>query len=481
MKPATAPADRTIALDRADGGAWNERAGRLFREFERPGKAMVRRAFGSALSADEIDDVYAGAWVATLRALADRHSEMPDDEVRSYVFTAVANQAGRELRRRKRKPTAPLELVGSLPDNASDSPEERASDAEQSRVTRDLLSSLPPRRRAVMLLRYGWGLEPRQVCALVKGLSPRAYRKEITKGVDELCSKMRAFERGEWCAEREPILKVYAAGLADGDQTRQAKAHLAHCRGCTDFVAKLSGHLHDLGGAAAIPGAIEGLDGHLGIADRLLEVADRLKHAAGSLVGRGGSEAGDTASQLAASGGAKGAGAAGAGVFAQLATLGAAGKVAVACLGGGIAATACVAAGVSPLGLGGSSDDHRRAPPRHEPAIEQKVKSEVVAEPKPAGSLPTQVGHEYTPPTASPTPAPQHTQQAQPPAREDDAEQVDVAAAPSPVAEATPAPEQEFGAPAAAAPVTPTAPSGGSSSGGSSDGGGSATQQEFGL
>jgi DNA-directed RNA polymerase specialized sigma24 family protein len=99
MKPATAPADRTIALDRADGGAWNERAGRLFREFERPGKAMVRRAFGSALSADEIDDVYAGAWVATLRALADRHSEMPDDEVRSYVFTAVSRTT-RAIRRR---------------------------------------------------------------------------------------------------------------------------------------------------------------------------------------------------------------------------------------------------------------------------------------------------------------------------------------------------------------------------------------------
>ena len=51
-----------------------------------------------------------------------------------------------------------------------------------------------------MLLRYGWGLEPSQVCGLIKGLSPRAYRKEITRGVDELTERMRAVERGSWCS-----------------------------------------------------------------------------------------------------------------------------------------------------------------------------------------------------------------------------------------------------------------------------------------
>ena len=137
--------------------------------------------FQGAFSADEIDDIYASAWTGTLRALAGRSHELADDEIRSYLFTAVANQASKELRRRRRKPTAPLEAVGSVPD-AAGAPEEAATSAEQSRVTRDLLASLPPRRRAVMLLRYGWGLEPSQVCALVKGLSPRAYRKGDHQG-----------------------------------------------------------------------------------------------------------------------------------------------------------------------------------------------------------------------------------------------------------------------------------------------------------
>ena len=233
MKPVTAPA-RTPLGGPVDPD-WRARSGRLFEEFEGQAKAMVRRAFRGAFSPDELDDIYAGAWVGTLRALASRHTGLADDEIRSYVLTAVANQAGKEIRRRKRKPTAPLELVGSVPDHGG-SPEELATSAEQSRVARDVLSSLPPRRRAVMLLRYGWGLEPSQVCGLVKGLSPRAYRKEITRGVDEVTERMRAVERGSWCTDREPVLKVYAAGLADAEQERQARAHLAHCRHCSDFV-----------------------------------------------------------------------------------------------------------------------------------------------------------------------------------------------------------------------------------------------------
>src|SRR5438552_1304963 len=90
---------------------WRDRSGRLFAEFERPAKAMVRRAFRGAFSPDEIDDIYSGAWVGVLRALATREAGLSDDEIRSYVLTAVANQASRELRRRRRKPTAPLELV----------------------------------------------------------------------------------------------------------------------------------------------------------------------------------------------------------------------------------------------------------------------------------------------------------------------------------------------------------------------------------
>jgi RNA polymerase sigma factor (sigma-70 family) len=440
MKPVTATTApvRTPLRDATDD-AWRERAGQLFREFERPAKAMVGRAFRGAFCADELDDIYASAWVGTLRALSGRHSQLADDEIRSYVLTAVANQAGKELRRRRRKPTAPLELVGGIPDQG-DTPEERAASMEESRITRDLLASLPPRRRAVMLLRYGWGLEPSQVCGLIAGLSPRAYRKEVTRGVDELAEKMRALERGQWCADREPILKAFVAGIAGDDEARQARAHLSHCRHCSAFVAQLSGHLHDLGGSVAAVGVIDGLDGHVGLGHRLLDLGDR----ATGLLARGSSTgADDTGAQIATAGGIRGAGAAGAGVLTKLASVGVAGKLALACAGGGLAATACVAAGITPFGVGAERDSRpvqeRVAQDRSGSTLPATVDTE---------TLPSQVGNEFVP---------------LPPST-NDGDQVGVVAEPAPAAAAEPdttagfvaptAPpqEQEFGVAAAATP-----------------------------
>src|SRR5688500_304034 len=98
MKPVTtATASARIPLRAAADDEWHDRAGRLFAEFGRPAKSMVARAFRGAFCRDELDDIYASAWVGTLRALAGRHAGLTDDEIRSYLLTAVANQAGKEL------------------------------------------------------------------------------------------------------------------------------------------------------------------------------------------------------------------------------------------------------------------------------------------------------------------------------------------------------------------------------------------------
>ena len=160
---------------------------------------MVRRAFGRAFSESEIEDLYRERVLGTLRALERRRDELSDGELRKYVLTAVANQASKELRRRGRRPTAPLDLARGVADAAA-LPDERAAGREESQIAREVLGTLPARRRAVMLLRYGWGLEPREVCGLIKGLSHRAYRKEITRGVDEISAKLRLVEEVDGAA-----------------------------------------------------------------------------------------------------------------------------------------------------------------------------------------------------------------------------------------------------------------------------------------
>jgi RNA polymerase sigma factor (sigma-70 family) len=467
VPPRSAENGDARAARAAAADEWSERAGRLYADLERPARAMVRRAFRGAFSDDELDDVYASAWVGTLRALGRRHAELSDEDVRRYLLTAVANQASKELRRRRRKPTTQLDSLPPVADG-SGPPDERAVDAERSRMVRDLLSSLPARRRAVMLLRYGWGLEPRQVCELIEGLSPRAYRKEITRGVDELVERMRQLENGEWCADRESLLKAYAAGIADADQRRQARAHVAHCHECSELVARLSGHLHDLGPGLAVAGAFDGLDREVSLGDRLGEAGDRVREAVGGLASRGGEGIQEAAGQVVAAGGARGAGtAAGAGLLAKLTGLGTAGKIAMACLGGGAAATVCVSAGVVPgAGLPGVGGDRERAAPR-EPGqsrsaipVDREMPTEPVAE------------------TTEPAP-----DQGAPPAEPAAPEPQEPAPAPEPVETVSPsAPPvtQEFGEGAAASPSGGSDGGTTSSGGGGGGGGGSYVQREFG-
>jgi RNA polymerase sigma factor (sigma-70 family) len=439
-----------------DRRRWHDRAAALYEELRGPATRLVRRAYGSTFGEHEIEDIYSNAWLGTLRALERRQADLADDEVKSYLLTAVANHASKEIRRRKRKPIAPLEAAGAVAE-AVETPDEVAAIEEGRRVTRDLLSSLPPRRRAVMLLRYGWGLEPSEVCGMVAGLSPRAYRKEITRGVEELAAKLKLVDEGRWCEERESLLRDYAAGLAKGDQILQAQRHLEHCRHCAEFVGRLSSHLHDLGAGLVLPGALEAADGHSSLLERAGGVVDRVRESTTGVLSRGDG----TSDMVSSMGAARGAGTAGAGLTAKLAGLGAAGKAAVACIGGGAAVTACVAAGVLPNPVGAEAADStkRAAIERvgerlddipHDVALPQQPPPDVVRDPEPA-------------------PAPEPSE----PAHREVASEEPVVLAPS-----TPPTEEEFGVAAAAAPVA----SSGSGSSTSSDpgAGGGAVAQEFG-
>lgn len=361
---------------------------------------MVSRAYGKALSDDEIEDVYSAAWAATLAALRKRGQDMSEPELRAYVLTAVASHASKELRRRSRKPVGTLdESVGQVVyDRHQLLPDERAIGSESQSVARDLLSSLPARRRAVMLLRYGWGLSPEEVCALVTGLSRRAYRKEVTRGVEQLIDRLSQVENGDWCRSREPMLRDYVAGTADAATRLQVEKHMSHCRACAELAANLGRQLNDLGGIVLVGAAAGFIAGvRAPMLDRLGGFVHGGRDAAGAIVEKGEM----TAGALASSGGGRGAGAAGAGVLAKVAAFSGAGKAALVCVGASAAATACVAAGVVP---GVPLDDLGIS---HQTAPKQATRSDLSADsPVPRPSAPTQPPPEPSTPTAEPTPQP---------------------------------------------------------------------------
>ncbi len=311
---------------------------------------MVRRAFGPTFADAEIEDLYGAAWLGTLRALDRRRAELDDEALRRYVLTAVANQASKELRRRGRRPTVDLEQAGEVADR-SPTPDERAAATEQARLTRDALRALPPRRRAVIMLRYGWGLDPRHVCGLIEGLSPRAYRREITKGVEELSARL---------------------GDAVTDETGVER------------------RLHPLGAAVSWPALADVVGTHSPRPfERALQLFERARESVAGLLGRG--EPADAASGVGAAG------------IAKLAGAGAP-KLAAACLGTGAAATACVAAGLgsAPIVDVPARIDAERARP-HAGRAPHPVAAATPAPPDPAAEDPAPGGADPRP-SEEPTP-----------------------------------------------------------------------------
>lgn len=268
---------------------------------------------------------------------------------------------------------------------------------------------------------------------MVEGLTPRAYRKEITKGVDELAERIKLVEDGRWCEEREPLLKAFASGLATEDEALQAERHISHCRSCTEFVGKLSGHLHDVGSAIFLPGALAGSDGHSAFLERVKGAVDEIRETALGPFTRPQASEG-----LSVATGARGGSAAGAGLVTKLTGLGSGAKAALACAGGAIAASACVTAGVGPISFEGPQIGLIHERQKRTPPIAQLD----LHDPRPDAVLLDE------PPTPEPPAAPAAPEEA----RSESEETVPVTQEP-PLAPDTPPVTQELGVESAAQPV----------------------------
>lgn len=309
---------------------------------------MLQRGFGPQLDEHAREDVYANAWASSLSSLGGRIAQMTDGELRNYIFAAVTTHAGKELRRRRRKPTARVDSAVFASDD-SEEPADLVERHETQRVLRDVLVSLPERRRRVITMRYAMGLGPTEICEAIDGLSARAYRKEITRGVKEVATKLGLVDSGKWCGEREQVIRRFANGDRSDATAEQAQSHLAHCASCAAMVRDLSGTLNDLGSVGAVAVLAGASAAEPGFVDRVAAVGGRLKEAVTSSVS-GSGQADGLIAAAASSGGTRGGGSALiAGLGAKLGALGVAGKVAAGCLGTGAAMATCVAAGVVPV------------------------------------------------------------------------------------------------------------------------------------
>jgi RNA polymerase sigma factor (sigma-70 family) len=291
--------------------------------------ALKRTARRFSLDAEDADDAYQ-------RALEIVLTKAPTTDARDLIrwTQTVTKHEALAVRQSREKLLGGSRSPGSYgvaPDPVAqipaggDGPDERAERNETIARSREALRSLKPAElRALSLLAEGYSYAE---IGELTGFSQTKINRVLAEGRSRFRDMLSSSEDGSRCRELRPLLSAFCDGEAsprDADTVREHLRACAHCR-ATMRTYRAAPRI-----AVALAPAVPG-------ARSLLERAHDLFAGIGSrLSGVGGST--DTAAQIAAAGGSRGAG---------MATLA---KLLAICAGAGGAAT-CVATGVLPMPL----------------------------------------------------------------------------------------------------------------------------------
>ncbi len=137
------------------------------------------------LARAEFPDLYQQAWESVMRG---ERKGRPVRNLEHALRWGISNAWRQECRRRRRRPTDPLDDAneGSLADPASGDPYERV---ERVNAARHLLQGVDGRGRQVLLLRDIYGLPPTEVCERL-GISGRTLRRDRAAALTALHDRL---------------------------------------------------------------------------------------------------------------------------------------------------------------------------------------------------------------------------------------------------------------------------------------------------
>ncbi len=386
----------------------------LIAKHERP---LRRTALRYSICADDADDAYQ-------RALEILLVKAPTDDVRELVrwmTTVVKHEALKVRQSRERsagRPTtresdAETDWVALIP-SRSDGPAALAERREAVARSREALQTLKPAElKALTLLAEGYSYAE---IGEMTGFSRTKVNRCLAEGRERFRRLLSRSEDGSRCAEMAPLLSAFCDGEGSSQETGALREHLRACAHCR---SKLRAYRAAPRAAAALAPVLP-----MAVSRSLLDRAhEALASLYSRLPGQGGA-ADSTLSQVAASGGTRGAG------MAALA------KVLAVCVGTAGGAAACVATGVVPAPA--LLPEHERKPTVERPAGHGE------------GALASTVDYEPAPPSA---PVPQD------PVKKEKT-QVDPALAPPPDTTSTDTGAVTYTPPPGPAPASAPVPSG---------------------
>ncbi len=370
--------------------------------------ALKRTARRYSLDGEDAEDAYQ-------RALEIVLTKAPTTDAQELIrwtqtvtkHEALALRQGRErllgYGGRKAPGGASPDLVALIP-AAGDSPEEQVERREAIARSREALRALKPAElRALSLLAEGYSYAE---IGELTGFSQTKINRVLAEGRDRFRSLVSSSEDGSRCRELRPLLSAFCDGEASQQDSATVREHLRACGRCRSTMRAYR----------AAPRIAVALAPALPPSRSLLSRVHELLAGLGSRLPGIGSGADSAATQIAVSGGSRGAG------MIALA------KLLALCAGAAGGAAACVATGVLP------------APdltPRHPrtPVIERSAVRPVTTEADEAV--------QYEP---APAPAPQPEPKPKPtPEVEAESPSTEVAAAPTGAVEyeaPAPAPEE---------------------------------------
>jgi RNA polymerase sigma factor (sigma-70 family) len=301
--------------------------------------ALRRTARRFSLCADDADDAFQ-------RALEILLVKAPTDDPRELArwMTIVVKHEALKVRENRERilgsPEAPGreeqgDWVALIPSERH-GPAERAERKELIARSREALQALKPQElRALTLLAEGYSYAE---IGELTGFSHTKINRCVAEGRERFRSLVSRSEDGRRCEELSPLLSAFCDGETSGKEAAALREHLRACPHCRSTMRAYR----------AAPRAAAALAPALPVSRSLLE---RAHEALASLHSRLPWQGDSVVSQVAATGGTRGAG------MAALA------KVLAICVGSAGGAAACVAAGVVPgplpLDLG---KDHTERP-----------------------------------------------------------------------------------------------------------------------
>lgn len=348
--------------------------------------AELRRRGCSEEEAEEIFTAALERTMATVDPIARRFSEA---QMVSYVKRACWTHLVAERHRRGLRAEVEPASIRPLEDPSAPDPVEIAEDREAAAIGREALQMLSVRDRLVFRQRHQMNLSPEEILRNTPGLSPRTYRKIIQRANARVLDAFERIRGGERCEEIQAgLLRRYVTEESPEEERGAVEAHLAHCRACRQSQAQMRDYLVDVAGGLLIASSLAepSRSAALGnAATNLLQLGPHTVRVLGEM-GRGARERVREAFLRVAVGLPGSGGDASAGQALSASSV----KIASACTG--LAAGACLAAGVLPgvggIGLLGQQIQAKEPPARsashHAPPSGQPALIDMVPRPQTA-------------------------------------------------------------------------------------------------